>query len=536
MKYFLTLFFLLITLGIMNGATTVEVFPVAKKQSSGIYVKKGEKLTINVSGKWSLWDKYKLVGGEGHPITAGEYGNWGTLLGKIGAGDIFVIGTTKEITSNDDGVLYLFPNKGKYQIEKQSGSLSVSVDGGTILEDFINTIIPTAKKITFDPKDGILYTNLFFKENANVEIYAFGNWTMWDGVYPETNAEGHIFEFSTEGIPWGRLYGGLGSSFGQFVEIFSIGEKTTYTTTKAGLLSLYPYIGNYVAVKNGKMDIYIIGGEDATGDIIKNIDEQVKNNSQSQALAKINEYRKQANLPELQVDPILSQAAFDHSKYLALNDTFSREQEQGKQYFTGVTFEDRLKKFGYTKRAREMFCQIDSTISAVDLFFDSVYHRLRLLDPELKYLGYGGYKVGDKTIHVFDFGYIGDNESKPDFEKVTYPTEDSKNNKIEWSGIENPEPFPPGTVKPLGYPVTIYFKEQIQKVVSAELFNDKDELVDSFVVTPESDVNNKQINAIVIIPKKIMNPSSKYTVSVKVKLANKPDEQIFKYSFETKSE
>ena len=72
--------------------------------------------------------------------------------------------------------------------------------------------------------------------------------------------------------------------------------------------------------------------------------------------------------------------------------------------------------------------------------------------------------------------------------------------------------------------------------VSAELFNDKDELVDSFVVTPESDVNNKQINAIVIIPKKIMNPSSKYTVSVKVKLANKPDEQIFKYSFETKSE
>ena len=250
-------------------------------------------------------------------------------------------------------------------------------------------------------------------------------------------------------------------------------------------------------------------------------------------LNKLNEYRKAMSLPELQQTPILNQTAFDHAKYLAINSLFDRDQEEGKKEFTGVTFEDRLKKYGYEGKAREMFCQSDSAVESVDLLFDTIYHRIRLMDPDLKYLGFGSYKSQDKTINVFDFGYIGDNEPKFDWEEIAYPYDKSVNVKTEWSGYENPDPLPPGTVKPLGYPVTVYFKEELKGIVKAELLNANNEVVDSFIITPENDINNKQMNSVIIIPKKILNPSTKYSVNITVKTGANSIEKTYTIEFET---
>ncbi|HPO50269.1 MAG TPA: CAP domain-containing protein, partial [Spirochaetota bacterium] len=476
--------------------------------------------------------KYKLAGPEGHPIPAGEYGNWGVLLGKIGGGKIFTVSSGVELTSDADGILYLFPNKGKFLIEKESGSLRVIVEGGQKKEDFISTLPVNSKKIIFDPKEGVLNTGLFLNENESVEIYAFGSWTMWDGVYKETNAEGHTFEFQSEGVSWGKLYGGIGSSYGQFNEIFSIGETTKYLTSQSGILSLYPYLGNYVSVKNGNMEIYIVGGRDATGDDIKIVDEKAKNSSANMALTRLNEYRKTLKIPELEFHPILSQTAFEHAKYIAVNDSFSRDQEEGKNNFTGITFEDRLKKFGYEGRAREMFCQVDSITSSVDIFFDGVYHRMRLMDPDLKYLGYGNYKNNERSIHVFDLGYLSEEEKKTEWEKIEFPAIDSKDNKVSWDGVENPDPIPPGNEKPYGFPITLLLKEQIVSVSIAELTNDEGKSIESFIITPENDINNKQINSVVMIPKKSLEYGKKYSVNIVLKLVNS-GEKTYNWSFDT---
>lgn len=533
MKFRLSIFLVFIVSAFLFSEVKVDVVPIGKKQNSGIYVKKGDSLKITVEGKWSLWDKYKLVGGEGHPVNAGELGNWGALLGKIGSGKIFYIGQGIDLVSNEEGILYLFPNKGKYLIEKASGNLQVTIDGGKKIDDFITELSSKSTKFTFDPQNGVLQTGLYFEAGSDIEIYAIGKWTMWDGIYQETNAEGHEFEFTADGIPWGKLFGGIGSSTGQFIDTFSIGDKTVTKASKSGILSFYPFIGNYVSVKNGKMDIYVLGGKKATEDNIKTADSEVKAQFQKIALDKLNSYRKALALPELQINENLSNSALEHAKYLVLNNTFEREEEQGKLNFTAATFEDRLVKFGYEGKAKEMFCLIDSTEGAVDLFIDTIYHRLKLMDPELKYLGYGSYKQGEKTIHVFDFGYAKDGEINAAWEKLVYPLENANDVKIEWSGLENPDPLPQGTVKPLGYPISILLKDQITKVLDAKLLDSKGETVDSFIISPENDINNKQLNAVIIIPKKILTNDTQYTVNIKVTVGAANTEKNYSWNYKT---
>jgi len=121
MKFIFTIIFYLLISVFIYSESVCKVLPINKKQSSGVYVRQGDEVTISVSGKWSLWDKYSLADGKGHDYKANDLGNWGALLGKIGAGKVFYIGNGITISSQNEGVLYLFPNKDKYLIENQSG-------------------------------------------------------------------------------------------------------------------------------------------------------------------------------------------------------------------------------------------------------------------------------------------------------------------------------------------------------------------------------------------------------------------------------
>lgn len=530
MKKIFIVIFSLIT-GLIFSQTNATVFPINKQQSSGVYVRKGESIKINVKGEWSLWDKYKPVGGEGHPFNANELGNWGVLLGRIGNGDIFVIGKGSEIKSTNDGLLYLFPNKGKYLIQNPSGSLNVTIVGGISIEEWTNSLLSRGKKIEFDPKNGFVNTKLYIKEGTTLEIYAIGYWTMWDGVYPEVNAEGH--EFIANGIPWGKLIGGIGSSYGLNNYTFQVGEKNIIKVEKSGLLTLYPHISDYVALKNGKMDIYIIGGTDATDEDIKRIDIEIRKDIEKVMLERVNSYRKSLGLPDIVINESLSNCAFGHAKYLAINKVFTREQEQGKPEFTGVSFEDRLKNSGFTGRAREMFCQTSVDDNPLELFFNSVYQRLRLMNPEINSFGYGSYRVEDDLIHVFNFGYIGENDPPVKWDVIKYPNDNATNINPVWNGLENPDPLPLGTPKPVGMPISILFKDQIKSVIKAELKDRDGKIIDAFLIYPGNDINNKQINSITIIPKMMLNKFTKYTVNIEVELGANGEKKTFNWNFET---
>ena len=531
MKKIITAFILLTIIYSLYAQNTIEIYPLDKRRSTEVYVRKGDNIKIEVNGKWSLWDKYEQTDGEGHQFVANEYGNWGALLGKIGSSKPFYVGNGLEFTSEAEGILYLFPNKDKYKIEGQSGFLEATIYGGTSQENFINTSLNNSTHIKFDATEGYKTTDIYLESGDTLEIYSFGEWTMWNGVYPEISAEGH--DFSADGVAWGKLYCGIGSSDGQYKEIFSVGERSTFTAKNSGIISFFPFTGNYKTEEQGALDIYIIGGRKASTQDISKINTEIRKELEEEVLTQINEIRKSAMLPEVISMDAFSQSSYNHAKYMVINNAFSRDEEARNAEFTGLTLTDRLKTLGYNDKSRELFCQTTSTKEAIDLFINTVYHRLRLLDPELKYIGYGSYRDKNKIIHVFDLGYKNSLDRKDQWDIILYPSNDVTEIKTNWNGLENPDPFPVGTNKPLGYPITIIFNDKINQVYESVLVDQSGKKIISFIITPQSDINNKQINAIVIVPKTPLARGTKYVASVIVSLGEEKNKETYTWSFYT---
>ncbi len=522
----------ILCLSFINPEVKVVVQPQGKKQSAGIYIRKDDRIKIRVAGKWSLWDKYDPVDGEGHNFTVNGF-NWGALMGQIGDNAPFLIGNALDFKSQSDGVLYLFPNKGDYRIENPSGSLVVTVDGGIDIDKFKKEIADKSKKFLYDPKQGRLMTNLVVKAGDTLEIYAFGQWTMWQDVYPETTADGH--DFKAGGVNWGKLYGGIGSTSGDLIEKFPVGEKTVYKVNSGeGLLTLYPYLNGYESNPGGFLEIYIIGGSEATESDKSSIDEAIRQDIEKNIVAKINAVRAACGLDALLINPAFSKTSFDHAKYMAVNNSFDRDENDSKPFFTGATLQDRLKLQKFEGESRELFCQTDSPEKALDMLVDSVYHRLRLLDPRIKYTGFSDYRASNDFIYVLDLGYMDEKEQEKDWETIVYPANEQTGVKVMWDGNESPSPVPIGTAGPFGYPVSILFKKQVTKVIKNDLLDNSNKPVDCFVITPFNDLNNKQINGIILIPKKPLDYNTKYTVDVRAAFGG--DQKEFTWTFVTKAQ
>ncbi len=511
MRKYLLLLFVITSAVIVTAQTTVNIQPANIKQSTGVYVMPGEQITIKSEGRWSLWDKYTPATADGHPFRANDFGNWGVLLGQIGSGEIFVVGVNKTITSTNEGILYLFPNKGNFLIENPSGQLSVSITGGRELALYINSIKNRATQYTYKPADGILVTQVYVRAGESIEIFATGSWTMWEGTYPMVNAEGH--EFVADGVEWGKLFGGVGSSEGIMIETFRVGEKCVFTPTKSGILSFYPYINNYVSSRNGSMDIYILGGTQVTNELKVQADNGVLADLNSRVAARISAFRQAAGLSPVEISLPLSQSALDHAKYMILNGVFERNQVEGNPGYTGATPEERAAARGFNDRVREIFCQTEDIERAVDIFIDSVYHRVRLLDPNIKYIGYGSFNDQNQKKHVFVLGYASsDIELTQDY--ILYPVADSTSVPSSWSGLENPDPLPNGAMKPTGYPISITYKNQLIRVTKSELKDSAGRVVPVFLITPDTDINGKNTNSVFIIPRTPLRSGEIYTAVV----------------------
>ncbi len=533
---FLTIgFIILSSVSILFPVKTITIMPINQKQSSQIFIRKDDKIQIKATGKWSLLEKYDLVGPEGHQITANDLGNWGTLLGVIGDNPPFVIGQGLEFSSQFEGVLYLYPNKGDYKIDNPKGYLEVTIDGGIELDKFKKQIGYKAKKFTFNAIDKMLVTNIYITKGDTLEIYAFGEWTMWKDAYPVESANGHE-TFISNGVRWGKLYAGIGSSFGYFAENISIGEKAKFQINETGILSFYPYLDNYEAVPDGNLEIYILGGKEADDSLKNEVNEKITKNIEEKIISRLNEIRTGCSLPTFEINKILSETARNHAKYIAINNSLEREEQEDNPGFTGKTVEDRTMAKGFENKCTEAFCITDDPINALDIFIDSVYHRLKFLYPYIKYIGYGTYKENNVNVHVFDLGFIGEKDTDPNWETMMFPFNESTDVKTSWSGLENPDPFPSGTEKPTGYPASILFSYELKKIVKAEMVDEDGKQVSIYLITPDNDINKKQTNSVTLVPKKPLNFDTRYIINVTVKLGEKEEEKKYSWSFITERE
>jgi uncharacterized protein YkwD len=135
LPWFLVAAFLAVGNAVLAPSVGAQEFVVKSDQGETIYplwVEKGETITFQVSGSWSMWHpQWARTDWKGHSSFEKINGHYlGALMGAIGAEKPFPVDDGLEYTSPVSGRLILYPNRGDYKHLKSTGSVTVAIDGG----------------------------------------------------------------------------------------------------------------------------------------------------------------------------------------------------------------------------------------------------------------------------------------------------------------------------------------------------------------------------------------------------------------------
>ena len=79
------------------------------------------------------------------------------------------------------------------------------------------------------------------------------------------------------------------------------------------------------------------------------------------------------------------------------------------------------------------------------------------------------------------------------------------------------------------------FNKKIKKALKSELIDENGKAIACFIITPETDLNNKRLNAIILVPKEVLCFNTKYTVNIEVKTGEHQENNTYKWSFTTEN-
>lgn len=234
-------------------------------------------------------------------------------------------------------------------------------------------------------------------------------------------------------------------------------------------------------------------------------------------LDRINRIRRQAELNPVKLDAELSKACRLHAKYLVVN--ARRPEVQG----MGAHRED-AKLPGYSAEGEKAAKASDIALGdyeptdALDGWMATLYHRVPILEPELREIGFGcarGRRLG--WVTVLDVASRRDpGRSRPIFWPVDRQTDVPLNFP---PGGETPNPIPDEKVTRAGYPITAFFPGQLPVLKSqARLEDAEGKNVPCWFSSKEAPANpkfvNHQGNTICLIPKEPLRAETTYRVTI----------------------
>jgi len=278
-----------------------------------------------------------------------------------------------------------------------------------------------------------------------------------------------------------------------------------------------------------------------------------ESDEEEELLNRLNEYREALGLEPVCLVKELTLAAKAHAKYCALHQPkglSAHSETTGEEGFTGAHPWDRADYYNYKGHTvSEVMSYSKPGGNVIDGLIDTVYHRLDLIDPFAKEIGYG-YLSYDKynsdydyhsksyvnviNIGLFHHFWLEDYERKRigKVPIVVYPYNGQLNVPIKF-GREIPDPVP-GNATSAGYPITVQVGAKFVDLVgnSAVLKDSSGNDVDFWFLTPESDPNGRLDNAVCILPTDSLKKGETYTVNVDLNL-NEDGYFIHEWEFTT---
>lgn len=232
------------------------------------------------------------------------------------------------------------------------------------------------------------------------------------------------------------------------------------------------------------------------------------------ALAHLNRLRLQAGLRAVGYANALGASAAGHARYL-LGNRAQREQDPhhqvpGTEGFFGTTGGERAEFYNYSGAATsEVINFVDRAEEAMDGWMDSLYHRVPLVHPGARTMGYGlAAKAGSDRVNVLQVGLAEVPES------VVWPYPGQLDVPTSWSGLETPDPFRlyPGVTGPVGYTITLTFGPRVRGLALADgtLTDPSGKQVPVLRFDPSMDEH--LTNTVALIPEGPLEPGTEYQV------------------------
>jgi len=229
------------------------------------------------------------------------------------------------------------------------------------------------------------------------------------------------------------------------------------------------------------------------------------------ALIQLNAYRRAAGLESVKLDPVLSRGCLAHAEYLVKNSRHPSTEGLG-------AHDENPQLPGFSEEGRKAARAANISfghppLAAIDCWVNSLFHRIPILDPTLKSVGFGHSQGGRwRYITVLDVER-GRDRSKTD-KIVCFPAEGMTNVPLALQPGETPDPIPKDPDKRAGYPITITFPLGAKvSAAAATLVLDNQE-VDAWLSTPEQPVDARfQRNTLGLIAKEPLLPGRTYTVN-----------------------
>jgi len=246
--------------------------------------------------------------------------------------------------------------------------------------------------------------------------------------------------------------------------------------------------------------------------------------AQLQALWWVNTFRFRAGLPPIDQVSSVNDAASAHADYIVHNaDLYEHDQLSihdqlaERDGFFAETFWDRFEAAGYGGQAlREVVAYQATPGAAIAHWMETAYHRLPLLHPDARHLGYAQAVDGDTRVNVLDLGG-GDNSTAYAPGCVTWPPDGATHVPTQWDGLESPQPpaphggFPSGPVISASFPPNTAF-EVLQHYLHDEETGDS---INHTMLTPLNDPNLEGTSAIVIYADSPLKAGHTYEVRVR---------------------
>ena len=255
--------------------------------------------------------------------------------------------------------------------------------------------------------------------------------------------------------------------------------------------------------------------------------------TQQAALWWVNTFRARVGLGPVDEVAPLNASATAHALYVLTHPELYDEgqglsvhvESPGKDGFTGANFWERMASAGYAGAPfREVIAYQANPAAAVAHWMETVYHRLPIVHPAARHVGYAEAHLGTSTIDVLDMG-SGHGKAKIAPSGVVWPPDGARDVPLSWDGLESPAPPAPPGGFPSGPVVTLTFGSGLELSVSKHELIDASGgggLVPHVLLTPDSDPNLDGETSVVMYANAPLAPGHTYQALVEGEVKGKP--------------